>query len=229
MTKTLLIIAGSDSSGGAGIAADLRAARKAGIQARLAVTAVTAQTPDGVTHVAPVPVEALRAQLDAAGSVDAVKIGMLYDTERVQCVAGWLAERRLPVVLDPVMRSTSGGALLDDEGVDALWKLFDHTSLVTPNQLEAQALAGEGRWDDWAEAVPCPVLVTGGDVEGEEIEDLLFINENIVEYVHARIEGTHRGTGCALATLIASRLARGEVLESAVGEAIQDLEELLRG
>jgi len=118
---------------------------------------------------------------------------------------------------------------LDTDGIDALWRLLDHTTLVTPNQAEAQALAGEGRWDDWAEAAPCPVLVTGGDVEGDEIEDLLFIDENIVEYVHPRIEGSHRGTGCALATLIATRLARGAVLEVAVGESIQDLEELLRG
>lgn len=226
----VLVVAGSDSSGGAGIAQDIRALQHTGAEVRLALTAVTTQTADGVARIDPVPVEGLVAQLDAAGHVDAVKLGMLADAERVQVVTAWLAEREVPVVCDPVMRSTSGGTLLDAGGVEALWALMDHLALITPNGDEAAALAGEEDWQDWAEAAPCPVLVTGGDADdADEVLDVLFIEEEAVEYGHPRIPGTHRGTGCALSTLIAAWLGRGRPVEEAIGEAIQDLEELLAG
>lgn len=224
---TVLLVGGTDSSGGAGIAADLRALTAAGGAARIAVTAVTAQTDQAVTHVHPVPVEALRAQLDAAGAVDAIKLGMLVDAAHVRCVADWLGglDPLPPVVLDPVIRSTSGGVLLDDDGVDALWGLLHLVDLVTPNVVEAQALAGDAPWEDWAEAAPCPVLVTGGDGEpgATELVDVLFIDEDEVEYAHERVPGAHRGTGCQLATRIAANLGRGTPLEEAIGLAIQDL------
>lgn len=229
---TVLVIAGSDSSAGAGIAADLRALESAGVLARLAITAVTAQGAAGVARVDPVPLDGLQAQLDAAGAVQAIKLGMLVDADRVRLVERWLArlDPLPPVVLDPVLRSTSGGELLTAEGADALWSLLPHVDLLTPNRAEAQVLAGDAPWDDWAEAVPCPVLVTGGDTpdDDDEITDLLFIDEDVVEYVHPRVPGAHRGTGCQLASHIAAGLARGVDLEQAIGEAIQALEDALR-
>lgn len=230
---TVLLVGGTDSSGGAGLAADLRALAGAGGVARIAVTAVTAQTDHAVTHVHPVPVEALRAQLLAAGPVDAIKLGMLVDAEHVRCVAEFLGglDPLPPVVLDPVIRSTSGGVLLDDDGVDALWSLLHLVDLVTPNQTEAQVLAGDAPYEDWAEAAPCPVLVTGGDGEpgADELIDVLFIDEDEVEYAHERVPGSHRGTGCQLATRIAANLARNTPLEEAIGFAIQDLVAALGG
>lgn len=227
----VLVIAGSDSSTGAGIAADLRALEASGCSVRLAITAVTAQGSEGVARVDPVPLDGIRAQLDAAGPIDSVKIGMLVDADRVRLVARWLAEQDPlpPVVLDPVIRSSSGGDLLDASGIEALWSLLDHVDLVTPNRSEAEVLAGDAPWQAWAEAVPCPVLVTGGDThDGDEIVDLLFIDEDEVEYAHERVPGEHRGTGCALASRIAGQLARGEDLEQAIGNAILDQVEALK-
>ncbi len=224
MPTRVLVIAGSDSSGGAGIAADLRALE--GHEVLLAITAVTAQSEAGVRRVDPVPIDGLKAQLEAAGPVDAIKIGMLVDAEHVRCVARHLREidPLPPVVLDPVLRSTSGGELLTEDGVAALWDLFDLVDLVTPNQAEAQVLAGDAPWQAWAEAMPCPVLVTGGDLDGDEIVDVLFIDEDELEYAHPRVPGAFRGTGCQLSSRIAAHLAEDTPLEEAVGLAIQDLE-----
>jgi len=221
----VLVVAGSDSSGGAGFSADLVALQDEGAAVRIALTAVTAQTTGRVIRVDPVPLAGLRAQLQAAGAIDAAKLGMLVDADRVRCVTEWLdtIDPSIPIVLDPVIRSSSGGELLSEDGVSALWPLLDRIALITPNQDEATVLAAGAPWEEWAEAVPCPVLVTGGDAGGDEIVDLLFVEEEVVEYVHPRVAGRHRGTGCALSTRVAARLARGHALESAIGGAIEAL------
>lgn len=220
----VLVVAGSDSSGGAGLAADLDVLLDEGCAVRLAVTAVTAQTPEGVTAIAPIPGDVLRAQLDAAGSVDAVKVGMLAGLEQVQTLIRWLAtlDPRPPVVVDPVLRSSTGSSLLSDDGADALWELWPLVALATPNHAEAEVLSDGAGAEDWAGALPCPVLVTGGDREGDEVIDLFFDGEEEpAELAHPRVEGTRRGTGCRLSSHIAARMAHGEPVEDAVFGGIQ--------
>ncbi|NCG21886.1 MAG: hydroxymethylpyrimidine/phosphomethylpyrimidine kinase [Rhodobacterales bacterium] len=228
--KTVLVIAGSDSSGGAGIAADLRALERAGVSARIALTAVTAQTDQGVTHIEGTGKESFLAQLQAAGPIDAIKVGMLTDAPHVHGLTAWLGslDNPPPVVVDPVLVSTSGGQLLDDNGIAALWSLLPYVTLLTPNVAEAKVLASGAPIEDWAEAMPCAVLVTGGD-EGEDlIEDVLFFDEEEVGYDHERVPGSFRGTGCALASYIAAELAHGRPIDQAVGHGILALVDALK-
>jgi len=223
-TAVVLVVAGTDSSGGAGIAADLDVLLEEGCAVRLAVTAVTAQTPTGVGAIAPIEASVLRAQLDAAGPVDAVKVGMLAGLEQVQTLVEWLStlQPRPPVVVDPVLRSSTGTALLSQEGAEALWKLWPLVALATPNHAEAEALSDGAGAEDWAGALPCPVLVTGGDLEGDEVIDLFFDGEeDPAELAHPRVDVNRRGTGCRLSSHIAARMARGDEVEDAVFGGIQ--------
>ena len=175
-----LTIAGSDSGGGAGIQADLKAFAAAGCHGSSAIVALTAQNTVGVTDVLEVPPEFVRAQLDAVFSdigVDAAKTGMLFSAPIVETVSDYLAANPVPLVVDPVMVASSGARLLKDDAVEVLvGRLFPLATVVTPNLMEAEALAGEGTRAELAERLhelgAPAVIVTGG--HGPDPVDHLF-------------------------------------------------------
>jgi hydroxymethylpyrimidine/phosphomethylpyrimidine kinase len=217
-----LTIAGSDSGGGAGIQADLKAFAAAGCHGMSAIVALTAQNTTGVTAVHEVPPEFVRAQLEAVFDdlgVDAAKTGMLFSAPLIETVADFLAEHPVPLVVDPVMVASSGARLLQEDAVETLVeRLFPLATVITPNLPEAQALAGEGSPYQLAEQLhelgATAVIVTGG--HGDEPVDHLFDGEEHVEIPVARyrIRATH-GAGCTHSATLAALLARGQSLEVA--------------
>jgi hydroxymethylpyrimidine/phosphomethylpyrimidine kinase len=223
-----LTIAGSDSGGAAGIQADLKAFARLGCHGTSAIVALTAQNTRGVTAIHEVPAEFVRAQLDAIADdipVDGAKTGMLFSADVIEVVAEFLAGRRFPLVVDPVMVATSGARLLRDDAVSALVeRLFPLATVVTPNLREACALAGRP-WSETAErrrlaeamhALGAPaVVVTGG--HGAEPVDWLFDGARHVPIEVERYPGaaTH-GSGCTHSAALAALLARGWALEEAV-------------
>jgi hydroxymethylpyrimidine/phosphomethylpyrimidine kinase len=223
-----LTIAGSDSGGGAGIQADLKAFAAAGCFGTSAIVALTAQNTVGVTDVLEVPPDFIRAQLDAVFDdigVDAAKTGMLFSAEIIETVAGFLEQRRVPLVVDPVMIASSGAKLLQDEAVATLvGRLFPAATVVTPNLMEAQALAGEGPRRELAERIhelgAPAVLVTGG--HGDDAVDHLFDGREHVEIAVERhnVAATH-GAGCTHSATLAALLARGRTLEEAARGAAE--------
>ena len=235
MVRTCLTIAGSDSGGGAGIQADLKAFAAAGCHGMSAIVALTAQNTEGVTAVHEVPPDFVRAQLEAVFSdigVDAAKTGMLFSRPVIDAVADFLGENRVPLVVDPVMIASSGARLLQEDAVDALVRrLFPLATVVTPNLLEAQALAGQGSRRELAErlhAVGAPaVIVTGG--HGEPAVDHLFDGAEHVEIPVERhdVAATH-GAGCTHSATLTALLARGESLEEAARGAAAAASEAVR-
>jgi hydroxymethylpyrimidine/phosphomethylpyrimidine kinase len=230
-----LTIAGSDSSGGAGIQADLKTFAALGVYGASVVTALTAQNTRGVSGIHPVPADFVTAQMDAVfGDLDvkAVKIGMVAQRATIDAIAAGLTKwSPAHVVLDPVMVATSGDHLLASDAVDALRTgLIPLASLVTPNLPEAAALLGEPQAHDEAAiesqgrkllAMGCAaVLIKGGHGQGAESIDYLFGSGGMVALGAPRVAtvNTH-GTGCSLSSAIAAGLARGESLEAAVREA----------
>jgi len=234
-TPIALTIAGSDSSGGAGIQADLKSFAALGVYGASAITALTAQNTTGVSAIHLVPPEFLRAQIDAVFSdlaVGAVKIGMVAELSSIEVIAEAL-KRWSPryVVLDPVMVATSGDRLLAANAVEALRKkLIPLASVLTPNLPEAAALLDEPVASSEAAiesqgkrllALGCPsVLIKGGHGEGSESIDYLVRASGTIALKAARIatENTH-GTGCSLSSAIAAELAKGAELETAVRSA----------
>ncbi|HEX9379651.1 MAG TPA: bifunctional hydroxymethylpyrimidine kinase/phosphomethylpyrimidine kinase [Gaiellaceae bacterium] len=222
-----LTIAGSDSGGGAGIQADLKAFAAAGCYGTSAIVALTAQNTTGVTAVHELPADFVRAQLDAVYDdigVDAAKTGMLFSRAVIEAVADFLDGRNLPLVVDPVMLASSGATLLQDDAVETLVsRLFPLATVVTPNLHEAEALAGRaGSRRELAESIhelgAPAVLVTGG--HGDEAVDHLFDGEHHVEIPVERYEtaATH-GAGCTHSATFAAGLANGLSLEQAAREA----------
>jgi hydroxymethylpyrimidine/phosphomethylpyrimidine kinase len=217
-----LTIAGSDSGGGAGIQADLKAFLAVGCHGMSAIVALTAQNTTGVTAVHEAPPEFVRAQLDAVFGdlgVDAAKTGMLFSAPIIETVAGFLAEHPVPLVVDPVMVATSGARLLREDAVETLvTRLFPLATVITPNLPEAHALAGDGTTAELAERLHAlgasAVIVTGG--HADEPADHLFDGERHVEIPVERheIHATH-GAGCTHSATLAALLARGESLEDA--------------
>ncbi|WP_406870866.1 bifunctional hydroxymethylpyrimidine kinase/phosphomethylpyrimidine kinase [Thioclava sp. 'Guangxiensis'] len=240
MVARLLIIAGSDSGGGAGLQADMKAASALGVYAMTAVTAVTAQNTRGVSAVALMTPEMLRAQIRACLEdigADAVKIGMLGSADLVRVVAEELAGFAGPVVLDPVMIAKSGDALLAEEAVAALTtQLLPRATLLTPNLPEAACLLGlpEAQEADEAQARalqalgPGAVLLKGGHAAGEVCTDLLLADA-AYRFTAPRIatRNTH-GTGCSLASAVAAGLASGRPLPEAVARAHDWLQGAIR-
>jgi hydroxymethylpyrimidine/phosphomethylpyrimidine kinase len=217
----VLSIAGSDSGGGAGIQADLKAFAAAGVHGTTAVTAITAQNTQAVSAVHPVPVEMIQAQVRAVAEdlgVDAVKIGMLGDAATIMAVAAVLDElpAGTPVVLDPVMIAESGARLLAEDAVDALrTQLVPRATVVTPNVPEARVLVGSDdlEGEDLARAVhalgPAIAMVTGG--HRDTATDLLFDGTTLTELPGARHEdGAAHGSGCTHSSTLAAHLARGD-------------------
>jgi hydroxymethylpyrimidine/phosphomethylpyrimidine kinase len=222
-----LTIAGSDSGGGAGIQADLKAFAAAGCHGMSAIVALTAQNTTGVTAVHEAPAEFVRAQLDAVFTdigVDAAKTGMLFSRELIDIVADFLAGRDLPLVVDPVMVASSGAKLLRDDAVETLVsRLFPLATVVTPNLPEAAALTGgSGSRRELAERIhelgARAVVVTGG--HGDDSVDHLFDGDRHVEIPVERhdVAATH-GAGCTHSATLAAYLARAWPLEDAARAA----------
>ncbi|MHB1021870.1 MAG: bifunctional hydroxymethylpyrimidine kinase/phosphomethylpyrimidine kinase [Acidobacteriaceae bacterium] len=228
----LLAIGGSDSSGGAGIQADIKTGAALGVDVSTAITAVTAQNSLGVQAVEPVPVEMLRAQLASVCSdipPHAVKLGMLYDAARVKVVAEAIATYSLRnVVCDPVLVSTSGTTLLDAEGSEQLLSMLQHFTLFTPNAIEAAALAGISVHDSadllaagriLLERGANAVLLKGGHFAGGESTDVLLQKhspEPLFFPAPRIVTRNDHGTGCVLASAIAAGLASGFDIAQAV-------------
>jgi hydroxymethylpyrimidine/phosphomethylpyrimidine kinase len=218
-----LTIAGSDSGGGAGIQADLKAFAAAGCHGTSAIVALTAQNTVGVTGVHEVPAEFVREQLEAVFSdigVDAAKTGMLFSRRIIETVVDFLAAHAVPLVVDPVMVASSGARLLRDDAVEALvTRLFPLATVITPNLPEAVALAGAGGSpEELAERLhelgAPAVIVTGG--HGRDSVDHLFDGREHLEIPVERFEvsATH-GAGCTHSATLAALLARGESLPDA--------------
>lgn len=239
----VLIIAGSDSGGGAGIQADIKTVTALGGYAATAITAITVQNTLGVTGVHPVPVDMViaqaRAVLDDIGA-DIIKSGMLGTPELVEAVADLLADYPdIPLVLDPVMVATSGDQLVSDAAVSAIRdRLLPRAALVTPNAPEAERLAGltVSTTQEQAEAGKALVaagaaaaLVKGGHLSGSVITDVLVTADmtRVFETERQHTTNTH-GTGCTLASAIAARLAQGHDLPDAIEQAGRYLSEAIR-
>ena len=216
----ILIIAGSDSGGGAGIQADIKTVTMLGGHAMTAVTAITAQNTLGVDAVHMVPTHVVIDQIAAVVSdigVDAVKIGMLGNADTAHAVADSLSELSCPIIFDPVMVATSGAVLADADTISAFERLMRLATLTTPNVPELKALGGK----DALLARRIPLLLKGGHAEGEDIVDELHLalGQSVI-WSDRRIEtrSTH-GTGCTLATAIATGLGQGMELVAAVERA----------
>ena len=244
---TALSIAGSDSGGGAGIQADLKAFARCGVHGMTAITAITAQNTRGVEMVELVTPQAVFAQILAIAEdmgADAIKIGMLGSPATIDAVAvglTYLGVQHAPVVIDPVMVAESGAVLLDDETREALVDvLFPVCAVATPNIPEARVLTGLGEGasqEDLARGVlalgPRAVVVTGG--HSKDLVDLYFDGERLVEIPGERHpDGAAHGSGCTHSSALAAYLARGEeplaaarrarqIASAAVGAGLRDI------
>jgi hydroxymethylpyrimidine/phosphomethylpyrimidine kinase len=221
MTARILIIAGSDSGGGAGIQADIKTVTMLGGHAMTAVTAVTAQNTLGVDGVHLIPTEMVIAQMDAVVrdiGVDAVKIGMIGSAETVVAVAEYLGRLTVPIVFDPVMIATSGASLADARAISAFGKLMSLASVVTPNIPELAALGGAAPVLRYG----CHLLLKGGHGDGDEIVDQLLSPQGTVKEVRGkRIDTTStHGTGCTLASALACGLGQGMNIADAFDRAV---------
>ena len=235
MRGRVLVVAGSDSGGGAGIQADIKAVTALGGFGATALTALTAQNTQGVFGVHPVPVAFIRQQIQVVMEdigADVIKTGMLGDVATIEAVCAALADYApgVPVVLDPVMVAKGGHALLADDAVGVLRRrLLPLARVITPNLPEAEALSGVRiqSVEDMRVAaqvllslgVPA-VLLKGGHLEGDALTDLLATPEGIEAFTSARVQTRHtHGTGCTTASAVAAGLAQGMSLRDAVVRA----------
>jgi hydroxymethylpyrimidine/phosphomethylpyrimidine kinase len=228
MIPRVLIIAGSDSGGGAGIQADIKTVTMLGGHPMTAITALTAQNTLGVQAVMPVPAATVLAQIDSCLSdlgADVVKIGMIGSAEVASAVADLLNGIEVPVVFDPVMVATSGSVLADPATIAAFARLMRRASVITPNLPELAALGGEAA----VLATGAALLVKGGHADGDVIEDRLIEADGTETiWTHPRLDTRHtHGTGCTLASGIATGLAAGMPLSAATGRAVAFVESAL--
>ena len=240
----LLVIAGSDSSGGAGIQADIKTATALGAYAMTAVTSVTVQNTQGVHAIHPIPANIVRAQivsvLEDIGA-DGIKIGMLGSSEVIRAVAQTLVTyaRGIPLVVDPVMEAKGGASLLEDEAANTLMvSLFPLATIITPNAPEAARLTGLPV-ETVADCVQAgqsllatgvqSVLVKGGHLEGETVTDVLISQDSAQRLTAPRLKTTStHGTGCTLASAIAVGLAQGLPLIDSIRRARSYVQEAIR-
>ncbi len=242
MKGRVLIIAGSDSGGGAGVQADIKTVTMLGGYAATAITAVTVQNTLGVSAVHEIPPDIIAAQARAVLSdigADTIKTGMLGSRAVVEAVAALLDEAGVPVVIDPVMIAKGGASLLDPVAIAAVRDLMiPRASLLTPNAPEAAALTGLAcaTTDDLRRAGEAllalgarAVLMKGGHIEGPRIVDILMTADGETLFEAERIETRHtHGTGCTLASACAAGLAQGLLLEGAVARAWAYVAEAIR-
>lgn len=229
----VLVIAGSDSGGGAGIQADIRTITMLGGHPMTAITAITAQNTRGVQAVMPVPAATVTAQIDSVVAdlgVDAVKIGMIGSAATAAAVGDRLAGIGVPIVFDPVMVATSGSLLADAATVASFERLIALAAVTTPNLPELAALGGEARVRSLgAQGAGGALLVKGGHGEGDEVVDRLVEGDSTeTVWRHPRLATRHtHGTGCTLASGIAAGLAAGMPLADATARAIAFVEAAL--
>lgn len=237
--KVVLGIAGSDSSGGAGIQADLKTFEAFGVFGASVITVVTAQNTQGVKAVFPVSAEFVKQQIDAVLQdleVAAVKIGMLYSKEIMQVVLEAVKKLNVPVVLDPVYISKAGSPLMKEEDGEFLKEFFEYVSVVTPNIYEAQKLFGYAFGDSASLQniinAKTPVLVKNEKIEfnGEKFSvDQLFFKRQKRVFKTAALDSTNlHGTGCSYSSAIAANLALGKTLEEAVAISKKFIYEAIR-
>lgn len=247
MTKRyyrVLTIAGSDSGGGAGIQADIKTISAMGCYAASAITAITVQNTLGVQAVHPIPLEILKGQIDAVLldiGADAIKIGMLHSSEAVNIIADTIEKYNITnVVLDPVMVSTSGHKLIEEDAIEAIKsRLISLTRVITPNIPEAEILAGclisgEQDFDKVARKLSdngnVSVLLKAGHLDGECLVDYFYNAENgtMTKLPSKRVQtrNTH-GTGCTLSSAFAAALAKGEELTTAAKSAKRYIEQAI--
>lgn len=247
MTKRyyrVLTIAGSDSGGGAGIQADIKTISAMGCYAASAITAITVQNTLGVQAVHPVPLEILKGQIEAVLldiGADAIKIGMLHSSEAVNIIADTIEKYNITnVVLDPVMVSTSGHKLIEEDAIEAIKsRLISLTRVITPNIPEAEILAGclisgEQDFDKVARKLSdngnVSVLLKAGHLDGECLVDYFYNAENgtMTKLPSKRVQtrNTH-GTGCTLSSAFAAALAKGEELTTAAKSAKRYIEQAI--
>jgi len=240
----VLIVAGSDSGGGAGIQADIKTCAAFGVFSATAITAITAQNTLGVQRVEALAPDMVAVQMHSVLSdigADVIKIGMLANKEIIEAVAEVIASdaEETTVVLDPVLVSTSGDVLLESEAIEALKdKLLPLADVVTPNTIEAQTLTGikvednEGMikaGEALREMGAYAALMKGGHLSGNTIIDVLIADEGHQMMTAPRINSRHtHGTGCTLASAIAALMAQGAPLEAAVMEAREYVFEAIR-
>ena len=240
----VLTIAGSDSGGGAGIQADIKAISAMGCYAASAITAITVQNTLGVQAVHPVPLDILEGQIDAVLSdigADAIKIGMLHSAEVVNLVAEKIEQYGIRnVVLDPVMVSTSGHRLIEEDAVEVIKsRLMPLARVITPNLPEAEILAGtriagEGQFDEIARRLSVngkvSVLLKAGHLEEDTLVDYFYNAEDgtmtLLPSKRVNTRNTH-GTGCTLSSAFAAALARGEDLTAAAASAKAYIEQAI--
>lgn len=230
----VLSVAGSDSSGGAGIQADIKAVSALGGYAATAITAVTVQNTLGVREIFPIPAQVVGRQMEAVIEdlqPDVIKIGMIGSVETVREIARVLHKYHCPkVVLDPVMVSTSGQSLMDDVAIETICAmLFPLATLVTPNLHEASVLLRMPikKVDDMEmgarllyKKYGCAFLIKGGHLQEEDLNDVLYDGKELNVLGGKRIRSTNlHGTGCTLSSAIAVLLAQGHRLHEAAGEA----------
>ncbi|MEM2878269.1 MAG: bifunctional hydroxymethylpyrimidine kinase/phosphomethylpyrimidine kinase [Candidatus Hadarchaeales archaeon] len=230
--KCVLAIAGSDSGGAAGIAADLITLAACGVHGTCAITAVTAQSTLGVEHIFPVPPESVGKQIDAVVkdmNVKWAKTGMLWDRETVVLVRKKITANDLGTVVDPVTTSATGHQLIKDSAIDEILKLISISNIVTPNIAEAERLSGikirsisdmKNAGKELLGTGARAVLVKGGHAGGKYVTDLLCTRKEVIEFRDVKLtsEVLH-GTGCSLSSAIAAGLAKGHDIKRAVIEA----------
>ena len=225
--KVVLTIAGSDSSGGAGIQADLKTFEVFGVFGASAITVVTAQNTQGVKSLVAMTPLFIREQIEAVledFDVTAIKIGMLYSKEIIEVVGDIISKLDIPIVLDPVFISKVNSPLLQEDAIEAIKSLFAHVSLITPNKYEAHALFGFKHADSDSLAqlkiAPCPILIKHQVMErdGQKISiDQLFYKHEKRVFQTPMFETTNlHGTGCSYSSAIAANLALGHPLEKSI-------------
>ncbi len=237
--RTALTVAGSDSIGGAGIQADIRAMTAVGVHPATVITAVTAQNTRGVDGILSLPEEFIKAQLESVlkdADVKAIKTGMLYSAEIVATVADILEDHETPLVVDPVMVATSGAALSDDSLADALRKkLLPLCELVTPNRDEAEILAKMKikTKDDERFAAEIigkqgsAVLMKGGHFNAPTVVDLLYLSSEFTPMEYPRLKKAGHGSGCVLSSYITAHMAKGMDVANAVFKSREMVQEAI--
>lgn len=214
--KVVLSIAGSDSSGGAGIQADIKTAEYFKVFSTTAITALTAQNTTGVSDILDVSAKFVDEQIRAINSdfeLSAIKIGMLFNKEIINVVENFIKNLDIPIVLDPVFVSKAGSVLMSEENIKYMKNPFKYATLLTPNLYEAKALFG----NDLIINAPCDVLVKSIKIDGFSIDRLFYKDGKVEEFKNEHINSKNlHGTGCSFSTAIACNLALGYSLEDSI-------------
>lgn len=233
-SPNLLIIAGSDSGGGAGIQADLRVCNTLGVHGSTVITAVTAQNPFGVRAIQAISPEIVVAQIHAiaeAFDIQYVKLGMLFNAEIISAIVDILQEKSWRLIVDPVMIATSGARLLEDSAIDILVnRLLPLATVITPNLMEAEALCQYplhsavevvDAAQELSQRYHATIVLKGGHREGQMVCDVVADGKNVWLLQAPRLEakGTH-GTGCTLSAAIGAFLAKGEPMLEAIRNGV---------